>query len=117
MNNKGQVLVAFLLIIPLFAVVFVFLIDSSNKQVQKNNHSNEIKQAIRYYFKNDPVDSTINEIEENLTGHNIFFDYSKDKITIMGDYTITSIFFKDETVSIIFTGEMNGDLLEIRKGV
>ncbi len=117
MNNRGQVLVAFLLLVPLFAAIFIFLIDSSNKQVQKNNYSNEIKQAIRYYFKNAPVDSTINEMEKNLTGYNMFFDYSENRITIMGDYTLTSIFFKDETVSIIFTGEMNGELLEIRKGV
>ena len=70
MNSKGQVLVIFVIILPIFLFLFVLAVDYGILSTEKRKIDNNIRYALEYYLNNidnDKVyDNTIELLESNL---------------------------------------------------
>lgn len=68
MGRKGQVLVGFLLLLPLFLILFVFVVDVGFMKIAERNVENTIKEAITYGLKQEqlPEDEKQQKIETIL---------------------------------------------------
>ena len=68
MGRKGQVLVGFLLLLPLFLILFVFVVDVGFMKIAERNIENTIKEAITYGLKQEqlPEDEKQQKIETIL---------------------------------------------------
>ena len=68
MGRKGQVLVGFLLLLPLFLILFVFVVDVGFMKIAERNVENTIKEAITYGLKLEqlPEDEKQQKIETIL---------------------------------------------------
>ena len=55
MGHKGQVLVGFLLLLPLFLILFVFVVDVGFMKIAERNVENTIKEAITYGLKQEQL--------------------------------------------------------------
>lgn len=62
MNNKGQVLVAFLLLLPLFFLITAFLFDFGSLSIQKRRITNIVEEALIYASKNKGSDTLEEEV-------------------------------------------------------
>ena len=70
MNNKGQTLVAFLLLLPFLFLVIAFLLDFGFLSIQKRRITNAAHDALIYASKNKNSD-TLEEEVTNLLNKNI----------------------------------------------
>ena len=61
MNNKGQSLVLFLMLLPLLIMAFAFIFDSSVIIMENNKLQNLSELAITYMIKNDEDEETIRD--------------------------------------------------------
>lgn len=68
MGRKGQVLVGFLLLLPLFLILFVFVVDVGFMKIAERSVENTIKEAITYGLKQEqlPEDEKQQKIETIL---------------------------------------------------
>ena len=68
MGRKGQVLVGFLLLLPLFLILFVFVVDVGFMKITERNVESTIKEAITYGLKQEqlPEDEKQQKIETIL---------------------------------------------------
>ncbi len=68
MNKKGQVLVVFVLLLPLIVLFLGLVIDIGNSLVTRKKYENTVKDIILYNYKEEKVE----EIEEPIvTGENV----------------------------------------------
>ena len=69
MNRNGQVLVSFLLILPLLLIILVFVVDMGLMKVNERKVEHVIKEAITYELKSSEIsDSRVNDyIKNNLS--------------------------------------------------
>lgn len=51
-NNKGQTLVIFIIILPIILTIFTLVIDLGILYISKRNVENNVSNAIEYYLKN-----------------------------------------------------------------
>ena len=64
MNKKGQVLVVFVLLLPLIVIFLGLVIDIGNSLVMKKKYENIVKDVIIYNYKEDEVVEETNNEEE-----------------------------------------------------
>lgn len=92
MNNKGQVLVIFVILIPIIILLFTLVIDIGNMYIEKRNINNNLKYAIEYSNKNN---TNIEEIlNKNLD--NIEINYYDEEIKVSKKYN--GIFIKKDII-------------------
>jgi len=115
MNNRGQVLVLFVLILPFILTAFVYLIDVTYQQVQHQQISNQVNLAVDYYFQEKTI-ASLDEIEESFAPNNLKIKHSSDQITLIINYEITVIFGENKLVTKVFTGEKKAENIVIREG-
>lgn len=92
LNNKGQVLVMFVLLIPIFLLVLVLIVDISNLFIKKNELNN-----VNYLV----IDSILDKEIEDLEIKNLILKNDKDII-------INKISINDNVVEINLEKEYNG---------
>lgn len=105
MNNKGQTLVTFLLILPFVILVIALVIEIGNLEVTKNKYENEIKDTINYGLKHKDVDASTLEalLNKNIDG-NIDIKIYNNHITISVQKEVEGLF------SHLFEEKFNLDL-------
>ena len=92
MNKKGQVLVIFIIFIPIIILIFTLIVDIGNMYIQKRNISNNLKYAVEYSNKNN---TNIEEIlNKNLD--KIKIEYNDEEIKITKKYN--GIFIKKDII-------------------
>ncbi len=64
MNNKGQSLITFILLLPIIILVLAFLVDSSLMMLEKNKIDGVIKSNMKAALKSDIRDS--NQIKDSI---------------------------------------------------
>lgn len=96
MNNKGQTLVSFVLIIPIIIGIFALVIDLSILSIDKRHISNSIKSAIKYGLKNIEKDNLDNDLKEL-----IYQNIDSKKITKL------NIDIQDKSITIDITVKHN----------
>ena len=65
-QNKGQVLVAFLLLLPLVFLLIVSLLDFAFLSIQKKKIESSVHMALRYASENQTSDALEEEVTELL---------------------------------------------------
>lgn len=92
MNNKGQVLVIFVIFIPIIILIFTLIVDIGNMYIEKRNINNNLKYAVEYSNKNS---TNIEEIlNKNL--NNIEINYNEEEIIVSKKYK--GIFIKKDII-------------------
>ena len=70
MNNKGQSLVVFIIILPILLMILTLIIDLGFMHIEKRNIDNNCYDAVEYYLNNidkEDIDKKVN----NLLNENI----------------------------------------------
>jgi len=102
MNNRGQTLIVFILLLPLIGLLLAFVINEGYVYIAKRALASDVKEAINYRFKLEEDDEVIYDKIQNYIYKNVdnisFLD-----IKIGNDYIkiITSINVKAELPMII----------------
>ena len=86
MNNKGQVLIIFVILLPIFLLILTFVIDYGLLSIEKRKIDNNTYDALEYYLDNidedDVYDDTIKLIETNLDNVDINIIDNNDYVEI-----------------------------------
>ena len=111
MNNRGQVLIIFVIMLPIFLMVLALVIDLGLLSIEKRKISNNTYDAVEYYLNNvDDInikEKTIKLLESNLNNIEIDLINNVDYVEIKVEkeykslYTIIS---NDQNISIIYKG-------------
>ena len=121
MNNKGQSLVIFIIIIPVIFIVFSFLYDYAYIINSQNKYENVTRTILNSTLEEAKI---VDLYKQN--GYKVDdFKYKKenDKVYIQNSYKIKSVFgnivnLKNYTVSInyVVINSNNGIIIEDNKG-
>lgn len=78
-NNRGQALVEFVIIIPIFLLILLTVVDFGNIIHQKYILENDIDTITEMYMSNnkDDIDKYLNKIDATIS-----YDYDQDYIVI-----------------------------------
>ena len=101
MNNKGQSLVLFIIIIPLIIIMFVFVVDVSRLYYEKNRLDNiNVLVLKKYSDKNDSeIERIIRKNDSDIT--NIEINHENNSLTLT------------KNIDVIFIGVLNKNKYEI----
>lgn len=66
MNNKGQVLIIFVILLPIFLMILTFIVDLGLLSIEKRKINNNTYDAVEYYLENNNKENTIKLLENNL---------------------------------------------------
>lgn len=119
-NNKGQTLIVFVILLPILLMIMSIIIDFGMLYIEKRNISNNLEDAITYYLNNiddsNVRSDTINYLNKNID--NIRLNVNEDE-----NYIIFNIKKERKSYSIIklnteidITCKGNKDTKEIIKG-
>ena len=95
MNNKGQTLVVFVLLMPIIIIIFIGIIDICNLQYEKRKLENTLDTAVEYYKSGKDVDKYLNKVVSDYEVNN-----DNDSITIKVKKEINGL-IKKETLELI----------------
>lgn len=121
MNNKGQSLVIFIIIIPVIFIVFSFLYDYAYIINSQNKYENVTRTILNSTLEEDKI---IDLYKQNgYKVDNFKYKTANDKIYIQNSYKIKSTFgkivnLKNYTVCInyVVINSNNGIIIEDNKG-
>ncbi len=125
-SNKGQILVLFLVFVPILLAIATFVIDMGNSYNKSNRLNNVNKMVIKYGLKNinnenireemidllHKNDDQIDEYELNVNDGQITLAITKNVKSIFGGI-IGSKFYKIESH---YLGYISGNKITIEKG-
>ena len=109
MNSKGQVLVIFVILLPIFLMIFTFIIDLGMLSIEKRKCDNNTYDALEYYLDSNNKDKTIKLIENNIEDSENSVEISVSK-EYKGIYNI----IYDNEIKITYIG--NKETKKIIKG-
>ena len=66
MNNKGQTLVIFVIVLPILLIMFTLIIDLGFLYIEKRNISNNVYDSVEYYLENIEDIEVKNNVEKLL---------------------------------------------------
>lgn len=123
MNRKGQVLVSFLLILPLLLILLVFIVDMGLMKVNERKIEHVIKEAINYELKSSEINDlrVNNYIRNNLSDiRDVNVVVGTDNIKVSVSVYKKSIFNsliknKNYTISKSYYGYKENDKIKIIK--
>ena len=119
MNNKGQTLVLFILLLPLLLIVMMLVLETGLLLVEKNKIDGEIKYAIKYALKLDTIDEDkVNNILINNLGDDIktSIKISTSDIRIEVDKDYKFLFLKKEyKINSSYHGYISDDIIKIER--
>lgn len=121
MNNKGQSLVIFIIIIPVIFIVFSFLYDYAYIVYSQNKYENISKDIINSTLEEDKI---IDLYKKNgYEVNNFKYKIDNDKIYIQNSYEIKSIFGKiinlkyyEVSINYVVINDKDGIIIEDNKG-
>lgn len=99
MNRKGQTLVAFVLLVPVFLLLFAFVIDTGYLLKESTRLNSTTKTILKTTYENrndaDYKEQVRNLMEKNaIPIENLNVTFSGDFVSISNQYFIESIFGK-----------------------
>ncbi len=120
MNNKGQTLVLFVLLLPFVMLLIVYLTELANVSITKKKADSDIKTAIEYALSNisdtDIKSKTQKLVDNNVNGRNAI-TIKDSVVSIQTTIKIKNIFpkmFDMKEINIKHTGyiENNKKIIE-----
>ncbi len=111
MNNKGQTLVIFVIILPIILFVLALVIDLGLFSVEKRKVDNNTKDVLKYYIDNideENIDTKVNNLlNSNLSDIKINLDKENMKLTVEKEYDGIFDILYDSKISITYTYKNN----------
>lgn len=107
MNNKGQVLVIFVILLPILLMILSLVVDLGLLSIEKRKIDNNTYDAVEYYLESNNKEKTISLLNDNLNDIEIKINDNDDYIEIIvtknykGLYTIIS---NNQEIKIIYKG-------------
>ena len=125
MKSKGQTLVLFIILVPIFLMVMAFVVDTLLIGGEKNKlesiTTSIIKDVLSY--EADTQEKLINDLYKanNISTRNVIITTKEGRLNIQNSYEIKSIFgyiigIKEYTIKINLTGYYRDDKIRIEKG-
>ena len=116
MNSKGQVLVIFVILLPIFLMILTFIIDLGMLSVEKRKIDNNTYDAAEYYLETNNKDKTIKLIKNNIEEAEIDIQDSENSIEISVSKEYKGIYniIYDNEIKITYIG--NKETKKIIKG-
>lgn len=121
MNNKGQSLVIFIVIIPVIFIVFSFLSDYAYLVYSQNKYENISKDIIKSTLEEDKIRDLYQK--NGYEVNNFKYKIENDKIYIQNSYEVKSIFGKiinlkyyNVSINYVVINDKNGIIIEDNKG-
>ena len=124
LNKKGQVLIAFIIILPLILVLLVNVIDIGLYGVEKKKINDTVKTSVRYGIKNindEEIESKVTAlILKDIPGvkkSDIFIDTSNNYIKVSVKKKYQPLFKINNSLetNISYYGSINDSKIEIKK--
>lgn len=116
MKNNGQVLVLFVILLPVILLTLIITIEIGNIYLEKQKNQNTIKNIIRENLK-EPNSEKINTLIEknikNIDQKNIFVSDDEIRIYIKQNRTI---FGKEITIEYKYKGIKQDENINISEG-
>ncbi len=123
MNNKGQTLVVFVILLPLMIMLLSFVANEGFVYIHKRRATNEIKNAIEYRFKIKDNNAIYNKVEKYITKNlkhidnlNIEIDNNYIKVSVILNIPnlVPSIIFEESyKINLEFEGYKVNDEIRI----
>lgn len=113
MNNKGQTLVIFIILLPIFLALYAFVIDVGLMTYENVKLKNTTKSILNSVVdKNKISEDNIKKLykKNDINIENIEIDISNENIIIKNDYYIDSMFgkiLKIEEYEVSVNAKMN----------
>lgn len=111
MNNKGQVLIIFVIMLPIFLMILALVVDLGLLSIEKRKIRNNTYDAVEYYLNNidnpEKVEKTTKLLENNLNDIDIkIIDNNEDiVITVTKNYkSLYTIISNDQEIKITYKG-------------
>ena len=120
MNNKGQTLVIFVIMLPVLILIFTLIVDYGLLSIEKRKISNNTYDALEYYLDNitdtNIKEKTIKLLKNNLKNIEISIIDNNEliEIEVKSDYKSLYNTFTHSSISIKYKGNKNSK--EIIKG-
>lgn len=122
MNNKGQSLVIFVILLPVILLLIAGLVDIGNFLVEKNSCENEVKDTINYGMKHLDEENITQKLYDLLNSNidgdtqiDIANETIKIKVQASVDSLFTNIINFDYQINISYVGYMDNDQVIIKK--
>ena len=121
MNNKGQALVVFVILLPVILLLMAGIVDIGNFLATKNEYENEVKSAIKYGMKHLDEDNTqklYRLLDSNIDGDKeviIQNNTIKISVTASKESLFKKIIDFDYQIDISYLGYMDNGKVKIRK--
>lgn len=122
MNDKGQSLVIFVILLPVILLLMAGIVDIGNFLVEKNSYENEVKSTINYGMKHldeENIAQKLNDLlDSNIEGKkqiNIENETIKIKVNAITKSLFSDIIDFDYQIDISYIGYMDNDKIIIKK--
>lgn len=124
MNNKGQTLVLFIILIPILLILLAFIIDTGILVREANRLNSVTKTVLKDTYKKDDKEKLIKELLEKnkIKTDNLKLKIIKDQVNVKNSYEIESVFgkiigIKNYTVKTDLTVYEEDGVLKFKKGI
>lgn len=119
MNNKGQSLVVFVIILPIILILSTMIWEIGNLQITKSKYESRIKDAIKYGIKHNEDPEIKTKIEE-LLKQNVGIcevSASADKIKVKFETTYKYMYekYQEIRIKISMVGYKENEKIIIKK--
>ena len=111
MNNKGQTLVIFVIILPILLIMLTLVIDLGLLYIEKRNIDNNVYDGVLYYLENieenNIKDKTYKLLNKNIKDSNIFIDEEENYVEITvskGRKSLYSIISNSTDINVSYKG-------------
>lgn len=122
MNNKGQSLVIFVLILPIILLLFALIWEVGNFQLTVSHYENEIKDTIEYglnHLEDVNLNDKLNGLLKNNIEGDILIDINdntiKINVTKKYNHLFNNVFNNKYNIDLTYTGYKNNEKIIIRK--
>ena len=118
MDNKGQTLIIFVLILPILLLLFTLIWEIGNLSFTINKYEAEIKDTINYGLKNkENIDENtlINLLKENIDGNITVKIDDKIKIDVKEKYKALFKFNNHFYIDITYIGYIENEKIIIKR--
>lgn len=125
MNKKGQTLISFVIILPVFILFLAFIVDTGMLLKEKNKLNGTtktiIKNSYQKRFENDYQDQIIDSFEKNkIPTHHLNLVVQNETISVANEYEIESIFgqiigIENYKIHLNMTFQVNQDKIILKK--
>ena len=111
MNNKGQVLVIFIIILPILLILLTLIVDLRLLYIDKKSIEDNTYSAISYYLKNknkDDIEDKVSKLlNKNIKNSDITINDTEEYIEIIVSKEHKSLYskiFKNTLINVKYKG-------------